>query len=461
MLGLVGLFATAALIVSTARLNTTAASIQNAVESVYAAEELRTLLLSHSNERLLSGLEGTEMPEILEEVKEGLFQDIERYVSTSAEADLVAAVKRQVEDYFTRSLLPPREDPVQTYLALAPYFRRALASLDKLVELNINQSEEFAAAASRESRLAGLSGWALAVIIFLLVGAVLIGSRRLIYRPIITLRTAIEQFRQGSTVSNPCASCGISEFHEIGEAFREMGAMLARHREMQLRFIAGVVHDIRNPLNAIQSALSLVTRSRLDPAKQREVFAVATRQVEHLNALTKDLAESCNIEGGHITLKKGDCNLSELVTNVVQIYSSPNHQFKLRIPEKCLAYCDSLRMGRVLSNLISNAVKYSPMGGEIRIELKEEDDRIMLSVSDEGIGIASEDLPRIFEPFRRTPASEKAFEGMGLGLSVIKRIIEAHDGAIEVASTLGEGSTFVVIIPKGQQSFAAVEVAAN
>jgi len=105
------------------------------------------------------------------------------------------------------------------------------------------------------------------------------------------------------------------------------------------------------------------------------------------------------------------------------------------------------RLGQILTNLVSNAVKYSPEGGRIRIRLEQEGGRAVVAVSDEGIGIAEEDLQRIFEPFKRSKSPRADIPGVGLGLSVARQLVVAHGGDIEVESRLGEGSTFRVRLP--------------
>src|SRR5262245_45682664 len=109
--------------------------------------------------------------------------------------------------------------------------------------------------------------------------------------------------------------------------------------------------------------------------------------------------------------------------------------------------CDPVRIGQVLNNLISNAIKYSPRGGQVRVTARRMDDRIAIDIADQGPGIPPEESQLIFEPFKRSPSAQTDIPGVGLGLSVARCIVEAHGGKIDVQSTVGRGATFSVLLP--------------
>jgi signal transduction histidine kinase len=123
----------------------------------------------------------------------------------------------------------------------------------------------------------------------------------------------------------------------------------------------------------------------------------------------------------------------------------------LHVPEtKVPVRCDPFRIEQVLNNLISNAIKYSPAGGNIELNVEESHEDVQFQVSDHGMGIPEEELPYIFEPFRRVKSVKGEIPGVGLGLSVVRRIVQAHSGRIEVESRLGKGTTFRVRLPRPQ-----------
>ena len=166
--------------------------------------------------------------------------------------------------------------------------------------------------------------------------------------------------------------------------------------------------------------------------------------------MTDDLLEATRIQAGQLELSKEPKDLCRILRDTVELYAatSPSHCLSLSVPEGSLVCnVDEARVAQVLDNLIGNAIKYSPTGGEIRIGACRDGDEAVVSVSDQGVGMALDDLRHIFEPFHRAASTKKVVHGVGLGLSVAKKIVAAHDGAIDVESQLGKGTTFRVRLP--------------
>jgi signal transduction histidine kinase len=141
-----------------------------------------------------------------------------------------------------------------------------------------------------------------------------------------------------------------------------------------------------------------------------------------------------------------------MARSAVDLYAhtSRAHELRLHLPETpVVVRCDAARVEQVANNLVSNAIKYSPDGGRIDVSIERSADRAVLAISDEGVGIAQEELARIFQPFRRGIRLKDAVPGLGLGLATSRRIVERHGGRIEVASSPGCGSTFRVVLPVG------------
>jgi signal transduction histidine kinase len=135
---------------------------------------------------------------------------------------------------------------------------------------------------------------------------------------------------------------------------------------------------------------------------------------------------------------------------VVELYQAtgPSHELSLSVPETpVLLRCDGTRIEQVLNNLVSNALKYSPTGTHVEVTVLQQGEEALLSVSDQGIGISTEDQRHLFAPFRRSPDARVSAPGAGLGLSVARRIVEAHGGLIEVDSQPGKGSVFRIRLP--------------
>src|SRR5262249_14737289 len=149
------------------------------------------------------------------------------------------------------------------------------------------------------------------------------------------------------------------------------------------------------------------------------------------------------IESGHLELKFEDLDARIVAQDSFDLFksASPAHEFALTMPEKPVPIrCDRLRIEQVLNNLLSNAIKYSPSGGRIKMDLTESGEERVFQVVDQGMGIAKEDVPYVFEPFRRVSRTKADIPGVGLGLSVARRIVNAHGGRIVVETEVSMGT---------------------
>jgi signal transduction histidine kinase len=181
----------------------------------------------------------------------------------------------------------------------------------------------------------------------------------------------------------------------------------------------------------------------------RAVFERLERQVEKLRRMIGDLLDAARVETGQLSLELQPCELKDLVAEVVEHYrqAAPGHPIALFVPHKPVAVrCDPLRIEQVLSNLVGNAIKYSPNGTPVEVAVTHDAGRATVTVADQGVGVAPEDRPHLFEPFRRGSRA-RGVAGLGLGLAVARRIVEAHGGRIELDSVGTAGSTFHLILP--------------
>jgi signal transduction histidine kinase len=174
------------------------------------------------------------------------------------------------------------------------------------------------------------------------------------------------------------------------------------------------------------------------------------RQITRLDRLVEDLVDATRIQAGHLDLQLAEHDLRPIAREAYELFrgTSPLHTLVFEGGATPLVVrCDALRIEQALNNLVSNAIKYSPEGGEVRVEVRCERDGAVIAVADRGIGIAPEELDRVWEPYQRGPAASGIAPGVGLGLAVTKRIIEAHGGGISVVSARGVGSTFSIHLP--------------
>jgi PAS domain S-box-containing protein len=230
--------------------------------------------------------------------------------------------------------------------------------------------------------------------------------------------------------------------------------------KMKSEFIAMVAHELRAPIAAVEQQLTVILNKMAGDVtqKQEQLLSRAKERTKGLLTLIKDLLDLSKIEAGKMVQYKEPISLQEVIQKVVDLMRAEADAKKLdlqfstslQIP---LIQADRNSMEGIFTNLISNAIKYTPEGGKVWVTLREEDGFVRASVSDTGIGIKQEDLPRIFDKFYRVKTVEtRQIVGTGLGLSIVKSIVDAHLGSISVESEEGGGTTFTVLLPKESTS---------
>jgi signal transduction histidine kinase len=219
------------------------------------------------------------------------------------------------------------------------------------------------------------------------------------------------------------------------------------------RFLAVVAHEMRNPLSTISAGIRIISQR---PAQERiaEVLLIMERQVANLARLVEDLLDVSSISQGRLSISKKEIRISEVVALALetsrQAIEFGGHSLKVAAPEEPIVIDgDIQRLSQVVSNLLDNAAKYTPAGGEISLEVKRGAGEVILTVSDNGIGIPAEHAAHIFDVYRQIDRGDGTHKnGLGIGLYLVKMIIAAHRGNIEVHSDGdGKGSAFVVRIP--------------
>lgn len=220
--------------------------------------------------------------------------------------------------------------------------------------------------------------------------------------------------------------------------------------QMKSEFVSNVSHELRTPLTSIKAYTEALADMAVD-AQQKEFLKVIDEESNRLLALIEDLLSLSRIESGRLRLRPEPAHLGQLAQDIMGVakVQSDKHKITLDIaPDLPLTMLDPDRIKEVLINLVSNAVKYSPAGGEVKVKICKEEGVLRIDISDQGIGIPEEHLGKIFDQFYRVDSSLTAqISGTGLGLAIVKSMVEAHSGTIRVASTPGEGSTFSVFLP--------------
>jgi CheY-like chemotaxis protein/two-component sensor histidine kinase len=212
-------------------------------------------------------------------------------------------------------------------------------------------------------------------------------------------------------------------------------------------------HELRNPLSPILTALQLM-KLRGSDASERE-RTVIERQVNHLTRLVDDLLDVSRIARGKVELKEEIVEIAEIVAKAIEIASplleQRTHTLNVQVQRKGLTVRgDATRLSQVISNLLTNAAKYTPPGGHITIRTEEDGGEVVVRVRDTGMGIAPEVLPRVFDLFvQERQAIDRSQGGLGLGLTIVRNLVERHGGKVSAHSEgPGKGSEFVVRLPR-------------
>jgi len=239
----------------------------------------------------------------------------------------------------------------------------------------------------------------------------------------------------------------ITDRHKIEQELRE-----ADRRKDE--FLAVLAHELRNPLVPIRNGLELLRRAKDDEAVFEQARSMMTRQLEQMVHLVDDLLDVSRISQGRMVLRRECVSLGTILDSAIEtsrpLIDASGHEFLVDVPDQPIFIdADVTRMAQVVSNLLNNSAKYTEPGGHIRLKVRLTDDDVTISVIDDGMGIPTPMLPRVFDMFTQVDSSlERAKGGLGIGLTLVKRLVELHNGSVRVVSEgLGKGSTFTVRLP--------------
>ncbi|MHB8993038.1 MAG: sensor histidine kinase, partial [Chloroflexota bacterium] len=215
-------------------------------------------------------------------------------------------------------------------------------------------------------------------------------------------------------------------------------------------FISMISHDLRGPLTVILAQAQMIQRAPETLGATRKNAAAIETGARRMNVMIQDLVDSARLESGQLELDCSPLDLLAFVQDLRERMVAGMGGDRIRVESELelpVAFADANRLERILINLLSNALKYSDTDAEVVITLARQDQEAVVSVSDHGQGIAPEELPHLFQRYRRTWQARSSTEGLGLGLYISRRLVEAHGGRIWACSELGRGSTFSFTLP--------------
>lgn len=252
----------------------------------------------------------------------------------------------------------------------------------------------------------------------------------------------------------------VTDTVKVEKALREKNAALEAAEQLKTDFLANVSYQLRTPLNAIIGFAEILDNQYFGDLNERQKgYTTDIRDAgDKLVRLIDDILDLSTIEAGYLDLVGADIDIKDMLDNLYELTQDWARKEKLNVSIKCPKnigniILDERRIKQAMLNLIRNAINFTPEGGQITLEAKKQDEHLLLSISDTGIGISDTDQKRIFDPFERihqeridmSPTSLE--KGAGLGLSLVKNIVELHGGEINIDSTEGEGTTFTLKLP--------------
>jgi signal transduction histidine kinase len=299
---------------------------------------------------------------------------------------------------------------------------------------------------------------------------------RRLTRPVTRLTNAARAMSEGDLQQQvPIDPNGPRELVELSEQFNTMAERLAESirviradRDRSRDFLADVSHELRTPIAALRMYNELLREGAdADQAARREFLHSSAEQIDRLDWLATNLLELSKLDTGLVAFDLRPNDLRAAAESAVEATEPAAHRKGVIVNAKLPARPvrtrhDQQRVGQLLSNLLGNAIKFTPSGGHVTLSVERDTDQAILRVTDDGIGIAADELPRVFDRFYRgTAAAEARATGSGLGLAIVKSIVDMHRGVITIDSTPGRGTTVEVRLPRDPAAVTSAPGAAS
>lgn len=296
----------------------------------------------------------------------------------------------------------------------------------------------------------------IAIVCGILVGLIALAYKKTVLKPVEIISGAAKKVAEGdfSVRISPLRKDGKKdEFELLFDDFNTMVSELAGTEILKKDFVSNVSHELKTPLAAIQNLSAILQSDGLSESERKEYAAKIHEATERLSSLVMNILQLSRLENQKIVANKKDYNLSEQLCRCIvgfeQVWESKNIEINTDLPEEISVCSDEGLLDIVWNNLLSNALKFTPEGGTVNVSAREEEGQIIVTVEDNGLGMSEHDLKHIFDKFYQADTSH-ATKGNGLGLALVKEIVNLIKGNITVKSTLGKGSLFTVTLQKGK-----------
>jgi signal transduction histidine kinase len=296
----------------------------------------------------------------------------------------------------------------------------------------------------RSACISGIAAFAFAIFI-----------SRSIVRPLQALSKSAQQVAKGEYLEQLPETTGPIELRQVSSAFNRMTGEVRSTQDSQREFLANVSHDLKTPLTSIQGySQAIIDGAAKNPA---DAAAIIYEEAERLNRMVTELTDLARIQAGRLSLKMTALDVGEMTSAIAErlaiVAARKNISIRAQTSPMPQIAGDGDRLVQVLTNLIGNAIKYTPNGGKIVVSTSVASGGVEIIVKDSGIGIPPDDLPRIFERFYQVDKSRGPSRGTGLGLAITNEIVQAHGGKIRIESAgVNQGTSVTVWLPSPQLS---------
>lgn len=273
-----------------------------------------------------------------------------------------------------------------------------------------------------------------------------------ITRPLLDIRNMAIDIRKGNLNKRSVVKTNTREIKDLSESINYLAESLARQEDIRRKYAQDISHELRTPLTTLKSHLEALLDGIWEP--NEEHLGILMAEIDRLSSLVDELRKSFRAREDEIILNKTTFNLSQelatIVTSFIPLYEKKACSIDMDIKDPIYIHMDRDKLRQIIHNLLSNSLKFLEKGGRVKIILREENNKAIIKVIDNGMGIKEDELPFVFNRFYSTKKTgEGASPSTGLGLTITKSIVEAHDGSIDIDSVYGEGTVVTIVLPLG------------